>query len=340
LAETFPLQWVVDATAGYGKEHLAVVQLPFANMDPLRELVVANADAFSTAEKRRNDLREHHFLFRISSCGNADERQHSNDAHAGHHDDDSDEVRHGFSPMGCSTTVLMLEDVGCLVGAGGEDVLCFALSNGLPQLSRPRTYCYSIEIPGLSLGADGRIVQPARRPFRGRVKQRSNAAGQKSAKGGDLTNRKEVTGPPGRPPMLFGEFLVCASVTMILSGVFFAACFAGGFAPVAWLVGVVQTTAIALLALGVSFALGLAVVPKERRKGSGLSRHSIFTAFVDWQCCRCLMLNFSRNQRCFTCSAPYDERKCVAIFSGKMPPCPPLMEPNHKLECTLFQLVQ
>lgn len=341
LKETFPQQWVVDATAAYGKDHLAVVQLPFANMNRLKEEVAAGVDLCSREEQQRNHLQEYHFLFQVCPAGVAK-------AKAMPPGEEEAKIQSVAFPMGCSAVVLPMKDTGCGLPEAQEKqgdeapptVCCFALTEGPAQRPRPRTYSYQVEIPGLSLSTDGRLVQPERRPYRGRAKQRAKEARSKFLKGGDRSGAKEIVGPPTRQAMLFGEFLVCMAAAMILSTALLLACLTPGFAPLQWLGVLVQMTAVSLFGLAIAFGLGLAVMPKGRSRGSGLSRNTIFTAFVDWQCCRCLMLNFSRNQRCFICSAPFDSTRCTAVFSGKTPPCPPLMEPNHNLQCASYQLVQ
>ncbi|EPY15589.1 hypothetical protein STCU_11906 [Strigomonas culicis] len=69
-----------------------------------------------------------------------------------------------------------------------------------------------------------------------------------------------------------------------------------------------------------------------------MARNSVRNIFVDWQCAHCLSLNFSRNIKCFGCSAPYDVARCTAVFSGKLPPEPPLMDPHHEVYMERFGL--
>lgn len=60
-----------------------------------------------------------------------------------------------------------------------------------------------------------------------------------------------------------------------------------------------------------------------------LLRNTSRLAFIDWQCPLCLSLNFSSNVRCFICDAPFDEHRCMALASSKLPAIPPLFVGDH-----------
>ncbi|CAJ1987908.1 5'-3' exoribonuclease B [Leishmania donovani] len=376
LADTFPHRWVVDRTGAYGKDHLATVLLPFANVSRLQELVAAASGTYTEAEQQRNALRSGHLVFEGRPAQLAkDSTDASTDATpttatAGNFTDLVASERadpapfptprraspaHKEPPVAGSTAAMMrgyrIQGSGLSVLSAGEKpadmrdctaIVCSSLVEVVPPLSRPRTYSYNVPIPSLTVLPDGSRL----------------AADRRSQYSKDGRRRRDGSGadPPGRkararaasnnaaeaqaltPAMLFGEFALCLVATGILTAE--ATLWRSSPTP-SWLRSwpvLLQLCGIGAALVSLAFALGLAVAPKGRSAGSGLHRHSIFTAFADWQCSACLSVNFSRNRRCFICRAPYDPHRCVALFSSRYPPEPPLMDPDHSAYAACYSI--
>ncbi|KAG5481572.1 hypothetical protein LSCM1_05596 [Leishmania martiniquensis] len=366
LADTFPHRWVVDRTGAYGKDHLAAVLLPFANLPRLQELVTAASGTYTAAEQQRNVIRSAHLVFEGRPAQfTRDLAAASRDASltASASEDLSDPATHvavgqapplrpprafsarraptadasdaatarGFRIKGNGLIALSAEEVPADM-RDSNAITCSSLVDLVPPLSRPRTYSYTVPIPSLTLLPDG-----SRLAAEGRLKHRQG--GRRLRYGGGVaqtcekrspcaTARKVTDAQIATSACLFGEFAACLSAMGALA----AEATLWRSLPMSLLRSgpfLLQLCSIVAAVIWLAFALGLAVAPMGRTAGSGQHRHTIFTAFADWQCSVCLSLNFSRNRRCFICRAPYDPHRCVALFSSRHSPESPLMDPNH-----------
>ncbi|KPA76252.1 putative 5'-3' exonuclease [Leptomonas pyrrhocoris] len=352
LADTFPTTWTVDFTGAYGKEHLAAVLLPFANLPDLQALVQTHAGSYTAEERARNTLRSTHIVFEGRSDADpiaaeeataaAADEEHTTEAPKegsgrGKPKRGSAVTKaRGFRIQGDGLRPLAAAEVppelqGCSL------IVCSSLADVAPPPSRPRTYSYTVLIPNLTLLPDGTRMPAERRPqsrYGNRRRHGGRGKDEKSTQGATLAAASSSASSAAatanaharQPPMLFGEFIISLAVVGLLSAIVLvrrSSSFLGG------LQLVVQMCAVAVTVLGVAFALGLAVAGNGRAAGSGMHRHNIFTAFADWQCASCLSLNFSRNRRCFICRAPFDPHRCAALLSGRNPPEVPLMDPDH-----------
>ncbi|KAG5482234.1 hypothetical protein CUR178_06094 [Leishmania enriettii] len=366
LADTFPHRWVVDRTGAYGKDHLAAVLLPFANLPRLQELVVAATGTYTAEEQQRNSLRTSHFVFEGQSVRLAKDSAAASTgaspaaAASGDFTDPAgcEEVVHtssakswraslsrrapstdasvaatgrGFRIQGNGLKVLSAEEVPADM-RDCNAVVCSSLVDIIPPLSRPRTYSYTVPIPSLTLLPGGSRLAAERHPEysqRGRRLRLGGGAGQhgKGSKSCAASSRAADV-QAAMPTMLFGEFVACVAAMGVLAAE--ATLWRSSPMSVLWNGSILlQLCSIVAAVIWLAFALGLAVAPVGRSAGSGLRRHNIFATFADWQCSACLSLNFSRNRRCFICRAPYDPHRCVALFSRRHAPESPLMDPNH-----------
>lgn len=362
LADTFPHRWTVDSTGAYGKDHLAAVLLPFANLPRLQEAVATAADTYTAEERQRNTLLSQHHVFQVrpaeappGAAESADgaaaadgastpskpprpsPRRKPSPAAAAATSASSSRT---FRIQGGGLTELRADDVPADLRDCCDVVMCLALVEVVPPLSRPRSYSYTVPIPSLTVLPDGtRIPEDRRPPFRQGGRRGRNGPGGGGSGGRGRDDKAVASAAAGKvpeaesakPAMLFGEFALClVAVGVVAAAAVLWHTSASAFALLSW--GgpmLLQVCSVAVAAVMLAFALGLAVAAKGRTAGSGLHRHSIFTAFADWQCAACLSLNFSRNRRCFVCRAPFDPHSCVAVYSGRNPPEPPLMDPNH-----------
>ncbi|KAK7196216.1 5'-3' exoribonuclease B [Novymonas esmeraldas] len=362
LADTFPRRWAVDNTGAYGKAHLAAVLLPFSNLPRLQEAVVAASATYTAEEARRNSLCATHLVLERRPA-------HLSPDAAAPHDEKSSTApaprprTKGKAPpvaAAAASQRFCIQGGGVTVMAAAAvpddlrdcpGLICSAMVDVVPPLSRPRCYSYTVPIPSLTLLPDGTRVAAAERrppPRRGDARGRGGGGGGGRGRGGGGGRRREeakrgdgAEGSGGAATaaaavkfsVLFLEFAVCLVATGVLAA-------AAVLWRVSWslslplgggavLLLLLQLCGVAVAVLGTAFALGLAVAPTGRSAGSGVRRHNIFTAFVDWQCSECLSLNFSRNRCCFVCRAPYDPHRCVALFSSRHPPEPPLMDADH-----------
>ena len=337
LVDTFPTTWTVDFTGAYGKDHLAAVLLPFANLPDLQRLVEAHAKDYSAEERTRNVLRSTHLVIEGRANAEARAAASAGAAETGKPDHGAAAAAlaktRGFHIQGDGLRLLAVDDVP-LELRDCTSLVCSSLADTVPPLSRPRTYSYTVPIPGLTVLPDGSRVPLERRPQyrhgsrrrRGTSEKeegRENGSGAAAAAAADNSNN---TAYAAKPSMLFGEFALALVMVGLLTATV-AVCRCTTFVNSVLLA--LQLCGIALTVLGMLFALGLAVANKGRTAGSGMHRHVILTAFADWQCASCLSMNFSRNRRCFICRAPFDPKRCVALFSGRNPPEPPLMDPDH-----------
>lgn len=372
LGDTFPRRWLVDYTAAYGKEHLAAVMLPFANMALLRALVQEKASELSTDEVARRKSTRYHLV--LSRCSASDESGTETSA-AGAGED------RRFRIQGDGLTDILPPEAGECAGSTvpwsmRAGVSYARLCDTVPELCRPRTYSYTVPIPNLSLDASGRLVRPERRPYRGgnssRWKGKASPAefasaaaaggggakwggsaggpagrrgGKNGAGGANADGGAEQTGAAVAPTRTYlAEFMVCAAVialfaTACLQAAMTRFSFPSLFFLSRWkgvMVVQLQVVAVFAAAIVLSYALGLATNGGKKSAGSGIHRNSTRLSFVDWQCQRCLSLNFSRNVRCFICEAPFNPYRSWALFSGKVPPSPPLMEPDHRPNMVQF----
>ncbi|XQJ26298.1 5'-3' exoribonuclease B, putative [Leishmania guyanensis] len=358
LVDTFPHRWVVDRTGAYGKDHLAAVLLPFANLPPLQGLVAAASGIYTAEEKQRNTLRFTHYVFEgqsaqlarrpaatstgavpaTATAENLTNPAVSQEARAAPFSKprraspvrtappvrgSATTMMRGFRIQGSGLRALSAEEVPANM-RDCTTIACFSLAEIAPPLSRPRTYSYAVPIPCLTALPYGGRVAAQRRP-----RHRRGVAQSCKNENACVTANNATGAQASTPAVLFGEFAVCLAAMGVLTA---GATVWHSFSlrpllrsgPI-----LLQLCCICATVIWLAFALGLAVTPKGRSAGSGQRRHRIFTAFVDWQCSVCLSLNFSRNRRCFMCCAPYDPHRCVALFSSCHPPEPPLMDPDH-----------
>ncbi|CAG9572348.1 putative 5'-3' exonuclease [Leishmania major strain Friedlin] len=367
LADTFPHRWVVDRTGAYGKDHLVTVLLPFADVLRLQELVAAASGTYTEAEQQRNALRSGHLVFEGRPAQLAqDSTDASTDATpttatTGNFTDLAASERADPAPFptprrasparkeppvaGSAAAMLRgyrIQGSGLSTLSAGETpadmrdctaIVCSSLVEVVPPLSRPRTYSYTVPIPSLTVLPDGsrlvaerrpQYVKGGRRPRDGSGAERPGRNARARAASNNAADARAVA-----LAMLFGEFVLCLVAMGILTAEATLWC---ALSTPSWSRHwpvLLQLCGIGAASVWLAFALGLAVAPKGRSAGSGLHRHSIFTAFADWQCSACLSVNFSRNRRCFICCAPYDPHRCVALFSSRYPPELPLMDPDH-----------
>jgi 5'-3' exoribonuclease 2 len=354
LVDTFPTTWTVDFTGAYGKDHLAAVLLPFANLPDLQALVTVHADTYTAEERARNALRSTHLVLERRVNVQAAVASHTTDVDATGKADPSNKAKGkrgaaaaakagGFLIQGDGLQPLAAADLPPEL-QNYPSIVCSSLADVMPPLTRPRTYSHTVPIPGLTVLPDGTRVPVERRPqgrYRNRRRRDDAVREGKSSTvdGGSAAGTAASVAAhthTERPPMLFGEFAVALVIVGLLTAtvtVRRSTSFVGS------LQLVLQLCGIALMVLGAMFALGLAMANKGRPLGSGMHRHNIFTAFVDWQCASCLSLNFSRNRRCFVCRAPFDPHRCVALFSGRAPAEPPLMDPDHAAYAASYRIL-
>lgn len=327
LRETFPLRWDVDYAASYGKDHLATVMLPFANMQALTALVTRREADFTPAEQQRQLNTPFHLLFRRRDR----ERARGGEAYT-------------FTLRGVTAAPLEAGAVGWAApeacgDAGDVELLSFA--DVAPEPCRTRTYSYTVPIPNLTVMEGGQLFRAPRRP-RGAawVKKdthsgtvlSSSASVAADSKSTDKKRKKASAGDAGadapsvvREPPAFSEIQVVAGAAAVFAVVIVAPLACGAQ---------LQMLAVALTAVFLAFFLNSAVPFQGKVKGGALlRRNSVRFTYVDWQCPLCLSHNFARNTRCFICDAPFDNSKAWATFQGKNPPDPPLMDPFHDKYC-------
>ncbi|GET87674.1 5'-3' exonuclease, putative [Leishmania tarentolae] len=376
LAETFPNRWAVDRAGAYGKDHLATVLLPFANARRLQELVAAASGTYTEAERQRSALRSAHLVFERQSAElGKDSTAASTDATptavaAGSFtyltaSDRADSVAcakprraspickapptagsaakkmRGFRIQGSGLSVLSAEEKPADMRDCAA-IVCSSLVDLVPPLSRPRTYSYTVPIPSLTVLPDGSRLAAPRRPQhrrgRRRPHHRSDADPPDRNVRGYAAANNAADAQAATPAVLFGEFSLC----LVAVGILTAEATLWRSLPMpsllqSWQI-FLQLCGLGAAVIWLAFALGLTVAPKGRSAGSGLHRHSAFASFADWQCCVCLSLNFARGRRCFICRAPYDPHRCVALFSSRHPPEPPLMDPDHSAYAACYSI--
>ncbi|KAG5508248.1 hypothetical protein JKF63_05504 [Porcisia hertigi] len=352
LADCFPRCWEVDSTGAYGMEHLAAVLLPFANLPQLQELVAAASGTYTAAEQTRNALRSGHLVFEGHPAHLGEyPRTASNSitpavataknfvdcvVHEGTGLGPTCEAQRastrGFRIQGNGLTVLPTREVPPDMRTS-TDIVCSLLVDTEPHLSRPRTYSYTVPIPGLTALPDGSRRKAEKRRW---PRKRGTVARPPNSRIASAAADEAVEGESAQPAMLFGEFVICVAAMGVLTAGVTVWNPSSMLSLLRSAQILLQLCGIAVAVVWLAFALGLAVVPKSRTAGVSLNRHNIFTAFADWQCSLCLSLNFQRNTRCFICRAPYDPHRCVALYSSRCPPAPPLMDPDHLAYTTRY----
>ncbi|SCU70328.1 XRN 5'-3' exonuclease N-terminus/Zn-finger in Ran binding protein and others, putative [Trypanosoma equiperdum] len=176
---------------------------------------------------------------------------------------------------------------------------------------RPRTYSCTVEVPRLSYGADGQVIKRQRR-HRHSGQLKGNGEGVIEGK---KSNSRVTVVNKGPCFATFLLFLACASV---FTAVVLLPCSLASF---------MQVLSINICAILISFVLGISV--HDPSSGCGMSRNNIRQTFVDWLCTECLSLNFSSRTRCFVCRAPFDNRRCLAVFSCTQSADQSLYDPDH-----------
>ncbi|RNF08296.1 5'-3' exonuclease XRNB, putative,exoribonuclease 2 [Trypanosoma rangeli] len=277
LRETFPDTWRVDYTAAFGKDHLATVLLPFANMFELRDLVEASRPCFTCEEHERGRQVTYHLV--LGSKTN------------------SFEINGDICALSA--------DDATTWGLEREGVIYMQLWDSLPKRGRPKTYSCTAVVPWITCDAHGRVNKRERLSRRERRQRRENVL---SERGVILINKGAC----------FSTYLFGFAISALLMSMALLPWFS---------TSLLQVLAVNFTAVAFSYFLGIAV--HNPVLGSGVRRNNVRMTYVDWLCTECLSLNFSSNDKCFVCRAPFDLTRCLAVFSGTQSATPPLYDPNH-----------
>lgn len=312
LQDTFCRKWTVDFAAANGKSHLSTVMLPFADLRRLTEecAKIQASAPMSGEELRRGTNAPRHDVFVNRSVASLAPPAAATATAA---PAKSPQTAHG------QTDPLVLHgDVAATAEPGH-----FTLADTAPIVhgSRPSysvtTFVRNLPyIPGLPLK-----LQPQREP-------------PATTKRGNKSNRKarsQENNEERDRGMNVGDFIICVACS-VAGYLLFSWLFAGNWRELPSLLGdLVTVFAVASAALVTTLLIGFGV--HNPRTGSTIVRNTIRDAYVDWLCASCLSMNFSRNETCFQCARPFVEASSWAVFSGKLPQSPPLMDPNHRAYC-------
>ena len=289
-ASTFPSEWTIDYAGANGKEHLAVIELPFADFPSLaritQELMLqgeaAKLQSMTAAERLRNVNRDFHYVF----------------------------FRKRTSGPTANQTIALV-GLQNIASVDHRAIINAELVDLSPVPARLKTYSSTSNVRNLTAGyAPGGRRRfgpstsggPARRP-----------AVSLPAQGNDATSK--------RIAMNFGDFIVAVAAA---SSFFFL------LSAIPDSLNVVgDVWYFAFSSLLIALLLGCASTGQESKANTAHVRNSIRDTHVDWLCTECLSLNFSRNERCFKCSAPFDTSRTWAVFTNKIPQTPPALDPNH-----------
>lgn len=136
--------------------------------------------------------------------------------------------------------------------------------------------------------------------------------------------QRQQRGAPRPAPSIrglsLGDFVLCCGAISILAVAFLSSS-AELFGSLARVIVYFGGAFVLLMAAGCASA--------DTATGSQINRNAIRDAYVDWICARCLSLNFHRNEACFFCQLPFDEKESFAVFSSKIPQTPPALDPCH-----------
>nr|CCD17696.1 unnamed protein product [Trypanosoma congolense IL3000] len=175
---------------------------------------------------------------------------------------------------------------------------------------RPRTYSCKASIPRLTCDSRGGERK------RGRHRKCSpKGVDNEALKQNDNEKSDTLTVDKGPSLAAFSLLLACASVFTVVLIV---------PAPLQLLLHV---SSIHFCVLLLCFFLGVAV--HDPVKGSNMKRNNIRNTFVDWLCVECLSLNFTMRSKCFVCRAPYDAKRCLAVFSSRQQNDQSVYDPDH-----------
>ncbi|RNF12840.1 putative 5'-3' exonuclease [Trypanosoma conorhini] len=158
LRETFPDTWCVDYTAAFGKDHLATVLLPFANVSELRDLVEAARTSFTREEQERGRQVTYHLVLGSKSAE--------------------------FAING-DICELNARDAAAW-GLQREGVTYMQLWDSPPERGRPKTYSCTAAVPWVTWDAHGRVNKRERLSRRERRQRREHAS---SNGGGTVINK-------------------------------------------------------------------------------------------------------------------------------------------------------
>ncbi|KEG08463.1 putative 5-3 exonuclease XRNB, putative,exoribonuclease 2 [Trypanosoma grayi] len=277
LRETFPTTWRIDYTSAFGKEYLAAVMLPFANVARLHQLVEAVRQQLTEEEGQRLEQLDYHLVLSSQTTT------------FNLHGDESE---------------LSAKDAA-LWGVQHEGVTCVRLRDSPPERGRPKTYSSTVAIPWVTCDTTG---NPYRRERRSHRKRREEVEGAKTNSGVTLINKG---------PSLAAYFAGLAAASVLTA-----------LAVLPWtMLHPLQVLAVNLVGIALTFVIGIAV--HDPVNGSGIRRNNIPMTYVDWLCADCLCLNFALRDKCFVCRAPFDEHRCLAVFSNTRTATPPVYDPDH-----------
>ncbi|CCD17964.1 putative XRN 5' 3' exonuclease N terminus [Trypanosoma vivax] len=177
-----------------------------------------------------------------------------------------------------------------------DNVMFSQLRETLPARSRPRTYSSTVAIPSITgdgFSSGGGSARSCR-------KRRADTCHADKERRANNDTKLAHYGPS------FAVFLLhmfAASIATVLA-----------VRPASFLMSF-QIAAIGMCAVITAFVLGIAV--QDPLAGSVIRRNKTRLAYADWLCTECLSLNFAVRNKCFVCRAPFNTRRCLAVYSGK-----------------------
>ncbi|PWU94687.1 putative 5'-3' exoribonuclease B [Trypanosoma cruzi] len=146
LRETFPSMWRVDYTAAYGKDYLAEVLLPFANVSELRELVESSRPYFTKEEQERGRQINYHLVLGSQASGF--------------------EINGNICELNANDAAIW--------DLQREGLRYMQLWDSPPERGRPKTYSCTTLVPWVTCDARGRVHKRERLSRRERRKHRDD----------------------------------------------------------------------------------------------------------------------------------------------------------------------
>ena len=345
LAGTFPSEWKIDYTAADGQEHLAAVLLPFADFKVLVETAEGCSASFTEEEKDRNVNNPEQCVLIHSGADN--DSTSVDDGIAGAKAIIEGRVRGGinfvrpFTGSNNSSGILEFSYVDVPSRFYNKNKVYSANFKAVESLAGT----------GESLNnSSGAAISNNNSNNHAAVNSRDEKNAKQYKRRSMQTNASDVSGYRYNPPKK-GSFFAPAEKGWAVSladfhlgagalasfVAFFSTVTAASTAPNSCVCSAVFAGISNAITTAFVFAVGsivlcfLGVGVSAPRKESGIKRNSIRDAYVDWMCNKCLSLNFSRNEKCFTCGHPCDEAKSAwAVFTNKIAHTPAHLEPCHK----------